>query len=261
MLTDKKKKRPLKLSPKELENLVDELVGDGLPEGIFGVLDNNIDRAEAEAAAHKARRPKKIQPKKLSVLPKMKINQPTLPEEAIGQDVTNVVSVPATLLKRIARGIDTRTAEINSLLLTELIPLLLSYDTGTKYARAAMKDGLNVEIDFDEGLGEAVKNIGYLNLLFFFIKKSKLPKALKKKYMYRFSDALAAHTLSAILDANKVQDRHKMTQELQAVVSLGQTKKTTVHTSGDKKSEDDKPIPSDKGRNTPIAAIKRGVKR
>ena len=240
MISDKKKKsKPLNLDTDELVDLVDEIVGDGLPEGIFGVLDNTLDRVSNEAKQEKrfrknqaaALKAKKKVPKHRS-LPKLPINKPGLPSEADGVDIANVVSVPESLLRKITSGIDKRTSEVNNLLLSSLIPLMLSYDTGTSYARAAMRDGLNVEIDFDTGLAEAVKHIGYLNVLFYYVKKSKIPVSLKKKFMFHFAEALSNQAISALIDSNKVQDRQKIAQELQAVVYSGQQRKTTVHKAG-----------------------------
>lgn len=263
MISDSKKKKKirLKLDAEGLDDLVNELVGDGLPEGVFGVLDNNLDRAEKEASNEKQRllnKPKKAVKRRPNVLPNMQINKPQMPEEAEGLEVSNVVSVPESLLRKIARGIDRNTAEVNDLLLTTLIPLMLSYDTGTSYARAAMRDGLNVEMDFDTGLAEAVKHIGYLNVLHFYVKKSKIPVSLKKRFMGKFADALAAQSMLALVETNKIQDKNRAVQELQAVVYSGQQRKTTVHTADDHKGKDKdeqtRPQPS---RNMPVAARRR----
>lgn len=260
MISDSKKKKKirLELDEKGLEGLVEELVGDGLPEGVFGVLDNNLDRAEKASAKEKQRilnKPKKVEPRRPRVLPNMKINTPRMPEEGEGLEVANVVSVPESLLRKIARGIDRNTAEVNELLLSNLIPLMLSYDTGTSYAKAAMRDGLNVEMEFDTGLADAVKHIGYLNVLYFYVKKSKIPVSLKKRFMNRFADALAQQSLTALIETNKLQDKQKAVQELQAVVYSGQQRKTTVHTvdDGAEKSKDKL------GRipNMPVAARRR----
>lgn len=241
MISDKKKKRkPVSLNEKELDALVEELVEDGLPEGIFGVLDNNLDRVADEAKREKQlkklreRKPAKLKDRKPRALPHIPISKPGLPPEAEGVDVANIVKVPESLLRKIATGIDKRTAEASNLLLASLIPLMLSYDTSTSYAKAAMRDGLNVEIDFDSGLAEAVKHIGYLNVLFYYIKKSKLPVSVKKKFMYTFAEALSNQAMHALVDSNKIQDRQKISQELQAVVYSGQQRKTTVHKVDDK---------------------------
>lgn len=256
MISDKKKKRkPLRLNEKELEDLVGELAGDGLPEGIFGVLDNNLDRAADEARNAKPKKLAKAVKRPLRTLPKMQINTPGLPTEAEGIDLANVVNVPERLLRKIAGGIDKNTASVNKLLLENLIPLMLSYETGTSYARAAMRDGLNVEIDFDTGLAEAVKHIGYLNVLFFYIRRSRLPRSVKERFMFKFADDLAAQALTSLVESNKIQDRQKIAQDLQAVVYSGQSRKTTVHNAPEHKPEEQPQRP-----RTPVAAVKRRSK-
>lgn len=259
MISDKKKKRkPLQLNERELEDLVEELAGDGLPEGVFGILDNNLDRAADEAKQSKLPKFKKKIGKPLRTIPKLQINKPELPTEAEGLDLGNVVNVPEKLLRTIATGVDRNTAGVNKLLLETLIPLMLSYDTGTSYARAAMRDGLNVEIDFDSGLAEAVKHIGYLNVLFFYIKRSKLPRSVKERFMFKFSDDLAAQAMHTLVETNKIHDRQKISQELQAVVYSGQQRKTTVHNVGEKQQQG-QPAAQTQGR-TPVAAVKRRSK-
>ena len=160
----------------------------------------------------------------------------------------------ARALRKIAGGIDKNTANVNKLLLENLIPLMLSYETGTSYARAAMRDGLNVEIDFDTGLAEAVKHIGYLNVLFFYIRRSRLPRSVKERFMFKFADDLAAQALTSLIESNKIQDRQKIAQDLQAVVYSGQNRKTTVHNAHEHKPEDQQ------RSRMPVAAVKRRSK-
>lgn len=244
-------KKRLKLDENELDALVEEIVADGLPEGIFGVMDNTMDRmVKLEKAA--ARKPKKLIPRKPErALPKMLINKPRLPEEAKGLDINNVVNVPESMLRKIANNVDRNTSELNNLLLSSLVPLLLSYETGTNYAKAALRDGLNLEIDFDEGLGEAVKHIGYLNVIQFYVKRSRIPIEVKKLFIGEFAKLLAQQTLSSLVETNKIQDRHKLAQELQAVVYSGKQKKATVHSLTDRNPD------KDENTKRPPVAVKR----
>lgn len=212
----------------------DEL--DLCPEGIFGLVDSVLDRVEEHGAAAEPRRPRKAVPRAPRALPSFKINKRQAPATSEKVDFENVVSVPESLLREIAQGIDTRTAELNKTLV-HLLPLLLSYETSTNYTRAALKEGLNLEIDFDEGLAEAVRQIGYLNVLFHFIKKSRLPKSLKRRYMMHIADKLSEHTIQSIVDTNRVQVKKRQLQELQAVVYSQKENKTRVHTKDDPKPQ------------------------
>lgn len=207
------------------------------PEGIFGLVDKAIDRMEAEGDAPAPRKPKKIVPRAPRALPSFKINRRQMPKSTESVDFENVVSVPDSLLREIAQSIDARTADLNKTL-AHLLPLLLSFETSTNYTRAALKEGLNLEIDFDEGLSEAVRQIGYLNVLFHFIKKSKLPKSLKQHYMMHTATKLSEHTIQSLVDANRLQTKKKQLQELQAVVYSQKENKTRVHTKDDQKTPD-----------------------
>ena len=218
------------------------------------MLDNSLDRVAKEATAERVLAKKKPRPKPEApkrVLPKLAINKPRLPKIAEGRDVNNVVNVPESLLHKVTRSVDKRTAEVNDLLLSSLIPLLLSYETGTNYARTALRDGLNLEIDFDEGLGEAVKQIGYLNVLFFYVKRSKLPVSVKRRFMNVFSAKLAEHALTSLIETNKAHDRKTLAQDLQAVVYSRQQKRATVRTVGDKSTTQAQP------KATPVASKSR----
>jgi transcription antitermination factor NusG len=168
----------------------------------------------------------------------MKISKRPLPKEVEGVEFANVVHVPEEMLKTIATTVDRDTGRLSDLLLRKLVPLMLSYETSTNYARAAMKEGLNVEIDFDKGLSECVNYVGYLNVVMHFIKSSALPRQVKQRFMNHFSDKLAEQTVAALVDANKVQSKQTLMQELQAVVYSRKDNKSTVHTNT-RESEDE----------------------
>lgn len=219
---------------------------DFCPEGIFGLVDKALDKVETSGGA--VRKPKKLVPRAPRALPSFNINRRQMPKENENVEFENVVSVPDSLLREIAHNIDARTADLNKTL-THLLPLLLSYETSTNYTRAALKEGLNLEIDFDEGLAEAVRQIGYLNVLFHFIKKSKLPKSLKQHYMMHTATKLSEHTIQSLVDANKLQTKKKQLQELQAVVYSQKENKTRVHSKDDPKTSGPKmPGVSRRGR-------------
>lgn len=189
---------------------------------IAKIVDASLDKIQHPIKKKKLHKPR--------VLPKFDIQKPSLDQRFQDLDIANVVHVPEELLKTIASNIDSNTAQFSNILLSSIIPSLLSYQTGTSYARAAFKDGLNIEIDFDKGIEECVKSIGYLNVLFFFIKKSKLPVSLKKQFMQHFSTKLAEHSLETLISTNRAQDKEKLMQELQAVISSKTSGKTVAHT-------------------------------
>lgn len=218
------KSRPLRLTPEDLEKLVDEIVGEGLPEGIFGVPETPKFQTTKERE-----RVAKARPSPKRALPRIEVKRPSLPEGVKDKPIANVVNVSDATIKTVAAGIDKNTAEFNSLLLTQLLPLLLSYESGTGYAQAALRDCLNVEMEFDVGLSDAVRHIGYLNVVSFFVKRSPLPASIKKHFLTVFAEQLATRSLDALVEGNKAQDRHRMAQDLQAIVYSKSSKKMTSH--------------------------------
>ena len=61
-------------------------------------------------------------------------------------------------------------------------------------------------------------HVGNLNVLMHFVKRSRLPLAVKRRFINRVSDKLAEHAIQSMVDANRVEERRQQMQELQAVV-------------------------------------------
>ena len=195
------------------------------PEAIFGRLDDAMDDMER-------RNPKPLRPAKPRSIPPISIS--TSRDQAIpGVEYANVVNVPKSMLRLMTSTIDKDTAKLNKLFIRNLLPLLLSYQTSTNYARAALKEGLNIEIDFDAGLKDAVDYVGYLNVVMHFIKGSNLPVSVKKRFVNKFSDKLAEAAVTKLVETNKSQTHQSQMRELQAVVYERKAQKMTVHTQGE----------------------------
>jgi hypothetical protein len=191
------------------------------PEDIFGIVDEAIDRIEKT-------RVKPTLKKKPSSIPKVQIKKSQVPDEMHKVDAGNVVYVPESELRKVATRLRMNTNELNTLLLKQLMPLLLSYQTATNYTSAALKEGLDVDVAFDPGLADCIKHVGYLNVVMHFVRKSKLPVALKKRFMSKFSDLLAERSIIAMVEENKAEDKRVQMRDLQAVVYSRNTKKAEV---------------------------------
>lgn len=187
---------------------------------IFGVVDDALDRLE------KTRRPIKKTVRR--ILPKMTIRDSEIPENLHKMDVGNVVYVPTSALRSLAAALNVETRSMNRLLLRKLIPLLLAYQTSTSYVQAAVKEGLNVEITFDEGLQECVKHIGYLNIIMHFIKRSTLPISIKRHFVKTFSERLAEQAVTSMSEVNKAVDKRAIQDQMQAVLYSRHKNKTEV---------------------------------
>lgn len=218
---------------------------DMCPEGIYG-LTKEVDTALDRIAATRLSKAKSKSKTKRST-PKIHIHKPRMPKSLGKIEAANVVQVSSDTLRTISTSIDRKTKLFNNLLLERLVPLLLSFDTGTSYTKAALRDGLNLEIEFDSGLEDIIKNIGYLNVVFHFVKNSALPNSVKRNFMMHMSEKLATEAVAALATSNKNQNMRKHMEELQAVVYTSQKGKQ-VRTSGTKDDDEDKVSPPTSAR-------------
>lgn len=266
-----RKPRPL-LSPGELEKLVEELAGDGLEEGVIGAIDAVDDQltklerlAKAERQRQKAIR-EATQPKPVTRKPR-RLQELAIPKETLSAprhaaECSNVVSLPEELLKKIGGRIDQCTEDASNFLLVDVLPLMLSFETGSKFAKAAMRDGVGIDIDFDAGLADAVKRVGILAVLDFFVTRSTISPEFKRRFMVNVSSLLASEALTSMAEGNIAKDRETLSQELQAVVYSGSSKKTTRHSRSDfEQPEPQETQPADtpakKRVSSPVGASKR----
>ena len=185
------------------------------PDEIFSIVDDALDKVEKTGRVPKAVSANR--PKARSI-PNVKIKKSYVPHELTKVDAGNVVYVPTSELQKLATALGVETEALNRLMIRHLMPTMLSYQASANYARAALKEGLDVEIDFDPGMLEAVMHVGNLNVIMHFVRRSKLPMAVKRRFINRISDKLAEHAVQSMIDANKVEERRQQMQELQAVV-------------------------------------------
>ena len=196
---------------------------------IFGLVDEALDRVERNG------RPKKVKPRNPSALPKLKVRRSAISDEMSKVSLGNAVYVPDSVLKSLTSSLNKETGSANTLLLKHLMPLLLSYQTSTNYARAALKEGLDIEVDFDPGLADCIKHIGYLNVVMHYIRRSKLPLSVKKRFIAKFSEGLATQAVTSMVEENKLQTRKTLQDHLEAVVYSRQKDKVEVRKQADTK--------------------------
>ncbi len=198
------------------------------PSEIFGIVDDVLDTLERNE-----RRPL-VKKKHRTALPKMQVKRSAHVPELDRVDAGNVAYVPESVLKVLASTLNVETKVLTQMLLRKLMPMLLSYQTATTYTRAAIKEGLDVDVEFDAGLHDVVQHIGYMSVAMHFIKRSNLPTSLKQRFMRKFSDLIAERAVQAMVDENKADTKRTLMQELQAVVYSRQKNKTEVKTNKDR---------------------------
>lgn len=207
---------------------------------IFGLVDQTIDNLEK----HGGRVPKPApRPKRL---PKLNVKRSTVPKELASVDAGNVVYVPDSELKALASQLNTETSKLTRLLIKRLMPKLLAYQTSLTYTQAALKEGLDVEVSFDSGLAECVKCVGYLDIVYHFLKSSTVPVSMRRKFGEAFAERLAAYAIEAMVTTNKSEQKRTQMQDLQAVVYSHQERKMQR-----KEKEEQKPTAVKRSRRSP----------
>ena len=220
---------------------------------IFGIVDDVLDRVERDGRIHRVRKPKQV-------LPKLQVRRSEVTDEMKKVDLGNVVYVPEPVLQALTASLNKQTDNTNKLLLQHLMPLLLSYQTSTNYARAALKEGLDIEVDFDPGLASCITSIGYLNVVMHYIRKSKIPVSVKRRFMAKFSDGLAAQSVTGMVEENKLQTKKLLQEHLQAVVYSRQKGKAELV---ERRNEEEvkSPLPKRKLQTKTSDAVPSGVRR
>ena len=229
------------LKPRVIRKLGDRAAGeiagdiDLSPEGPFGLLDTldavlnrfDVNRivTEKPAKKHKSKKSKSHTPIDDTTVPGIRVHES---EEAVENvKYENLVEVPVSELKKTAGLVEENTRKFSTALLSHLVPLLISYASGTSYVRAALKEGLKLDIEFDAGLEEAISQIGYLNVISYFVKNSDMPEDTKAAYLNAVASNLGEKTVSRILEVNKQSDSRQRMEELQAYVRSRQGAPTT----------------------------------
>lgn len=155
-----------------------------------------------------------------SVMPAMEINyESMMPSHAEGLQMENVVRIPEEVLKKVARKTEKRTKELSSLMLNNVTPSMLSYDAASNYVKAALADGLKIDVEIDRGVLEVVKELSRLDVIFFYLKRLSLPKSMKKHFMTSFIEEMSKGSLEAMKKADKSDAFSSQLREMEAVIS------------------------------------------
>lgn len=156
---------------------------------------------------------------KRGVMPNMNINyDATLPEEAEGIDFDNVVAIPERVLKGVVKKTEQRTRKLSDLMLNSITPAMLSYDSASNYVKAALRDGLKIEVDVDRGVLDVVKELSRLDVIFFYVKRLNIPKSLKKQFMNSFIEELSKASIESMRKTDKSDEISSQLRELQGVI-------------------------------------------
>lgn len=173
-----------------------------------------VDIKKTRAQIKKNDRHSPFKPKEILTLEKMRM----MAQQKV-VEVSNVVNVDPKAVEYIDRLIDQSSSVIGQKLLTQVLPLLISYKAGTAYASAVMSDGLGIDLDFDESLFNSVKHLGYLSVLYHYVRNLKVPKEVKRQYMAVLTDMVARESATSLFKAEASALKSKLMSELHAYVS------------------------------------------
>lgn len=116
-------------------------------------------------------------------LPETPLNQQAYSDQLPDLPYENAVKVPEALLKSVTRKSSVRTKQISSLMMGRMIPSMMGLDAAQAYVTAAMRDALGIELDMDDSMQEIVKGIINMDMVFYFLRRSTLPKKYKRQYL------------------------------------------------------------------------------
>lgn len=167
-------------------------------EGIFGLLTDQVDAA--------LNRQNKAYPKLTPKVPGVRIEEQEEVDYLDELPIENQVKVNESDLEELIAKLNLNTEDLSNVMLKHLIPLILSYDAGVNYTKAALGDGLRMDVDFDPGIFDCVKHIGLLSIVSHFTVKSKIPKSIKREFLKQFSATLAASSVERYHLTNKLND-------------------------------------------------------
>lgn len=177
-----------------------------------------LPKPKAKTISIERPKEKKKKPKQ-SVMPALEINYgSTLPPEADGLNLDNVVSIPEDVLRKVARTTETRTKKLSKLMLNSVTPSMLSYDAASNYVKAVLSDGLKIDVEVDRGVLEVVKELSRLDVINFYMKRLSLPKALKEHFMKTFIEELSKTSIENMKKVDKGEAFSAQLREMEAVV-------------------------------------------
>jgi hypothetical protein len=134
-------------------------------------------------------------------------------------EVENMVQIPAELVAFVEKRLNKCSTSLNEKILSNILPLLISYKASTSYVGAVMQDGLGIELAFEDGLFDSVKHLGYIAVLYHFVRNLKLPRDTKRQFMRQLTQEVATKSITALFSKEKSSAQSRLMSELHAYVA------------------------------------------
>lgn len=174
---------------------------------------------------------KKRKKKRDAAVERLRAKQLEINDEAYADSVPelefeNTIEVPEDLLAKVSRKTDARTKDFTNLLMSRMLPSILGLDAAQSFVTTAMRDGLKIEVDMDDSVLEAVKGLVNLDLMYYFVRRSSLPIAFKKKFLGTVVEETAKRAVDAMHSKGKAAETKKQLADLQAMIVRGMSSAT-----------------------------------
>lgn len=130
----------------------------------------------------------------------------------------NLVTISDQRLRKIAKRIDRNTKDLNKKLLESIVPLILSHKASTEYVKAVLQEGFKLDVDFDNGIADALDYVAQLSVLTHCIDTVGLPKAARNKYLDLICEKMADETVKVLVHGNRQASAASGRSQLQAMV-------------------------------------------
>lgn len=194
-----------------------------LPEGVYGdcrpnpKLRRKSDMAREQRTLSKSKKYPDQDQRRASVIPKMQImaHEVDIPENVVPR---NMVHLPESKLKQVVNLTDRGTRRLANLMLTSMVPNVLAYDAAQSYVQTFLDDGLGIEVEMDQVTGEIVQELTRLDVIFFYVRRLKIPRSMKKHLFTTLLDKTAIRVLRATERVQRKNDAHAQIKQLEGAL-------------------------------------------
>lgn len=163
---------------------------------IFGLLDSIPDKPKRKKLQVK----KDFLPRKIN--PDFKYNTKATSGEENFEGFVNKVDIPIELLKNISDKSNSRSKKLADIMLRSSIPSIMALNSAVDYTTSVLVDGfdLNPEsISTNPDLANNLNFIGSLEIIYQFLRSSRLPKSVKSLYLKTITEEIAKGSANQIL--------------------------------------------------------------
>lgn len=155
-----------------------------------------------------------------------------LPKEAESLHVANAVPVEKALLEFVKARTELRTRDLSHLLLKSVTPSVLACDSALSYAKTFMETGFGFNTETDNSVQEALSDIIRLEVLSFFIRRSRMLRFQKRRLLNELTDKTAEAIISSVQKSSSNKNFSDKLSSLEAFVLHKSGERTALSKKG-----------------------------